>query len=102
MSVVLTCEQFRSDERFKAHRSKWEDDALLQPVIDAAHAMWSEELAGARYPAIVAYQTAQLCATGWTGAPASKTRTTNETPYDRILDILTAGMVHTPIVIGCP
>ena len=100
MAVVLTCAQFRAE--FPEFASKWEDDTKLQPKIDTAHAMWSEELSGARYRSIVAYQTAQLCATGYAGAPASKTRTTNETPYDRILETLTAGIVHAPIVIGCP
>jgi hypothetical protein len=100
MSVVLTCAQFRVE--FPEFASRWEDDAKLQPKIDAAHRWYSVELSGARYPDLVRYRTAKLCSVGYAGAPASKTRTTNETPYDKVLEDLESGIVHSPIVIGCP
>jgi hypothetical protein len=100
MSVVLTCEQFRDE--YPEFRSKWEDDAKLQPKIDMAHARYSAENAGALYPELVRLRTAKMCWVGPAGAPASKTRNSFETPYDKALEELEACIVHSPIVIGCP
>ncbi len=97
MAIVLTFSQFVNDGRFESFRALTREK--VQPAIDAAHRIWSEENCGALYPDVVAYQAASLLATGFNGAPASKTRTSNETPYDRILAQLTRACVGSGMVL---
>lgn len=99
-TIVLTYQEFVSDGRFSAWSESSEQ--TVQPAIDAAHRMWDESSCGTLYKDVVTYQTAVLLSTGFGGAPASKTRTLGETPYDRVLAQLSKGCVGTGIVLGGP
>lgn len=96
---VLSADEFLGDHRFRHFKAKFGDE--VQTAIDAAHSMWSEPNCGPLYKQIVTYQTAVLLSTGFGGAPASKTRTSSDTPYDKVLEQLTRGIVGSGLVLGC-
>jgi hypothetical protein len=101
-SIVLTYAEFISDGRFAPFKAQ--PETTVQPAIDAAHRMWDEASCGKLFKDVVTYQTAVLLSTGYGGAPASKTRTLTDTPYDKILAQLSRGCVGTGIVLSvqCP
>jgi len=98
VAAVLSFVQFISDGRFRAFRSL--DQSDVEPALSAAHRIWNEENCGPLYLDIVGYQTAVFLATGYGGAPASKTRATGDTPYSAVLDRLTKGVVGSGMVLG--
>jgi hypothetical protein len=81
---VLTYAEFSSDGRFAPFSEV--DEATVQVTLDLAHQIYDAEACGALHKQLIAYQTAVLLSTGWSGAPASKYRPPGDTPYDTILN----------------
>src|SRR5690349_16057066 len=97
----MTPQEFRSDQRFKAFAET--SIPTVTAAIAMASRMWDATACGDLYQDVVAYQTAVILWTGPGGAPASKTRTTYETPYDAMLKQLLALCRQGPIVASsCP
>lgn len=96
---ALTYAEFSTDGRFAVFSEV--DEATVQVTLDMANALYDETACGEMHGQLIAYQTAVLLSTGWSGAPASKYRPPGETPYERILDQLRRS-IHTRMVVACP